>query len=136
MLRQAQGDMKRIFFPNSVLIAGGTMALWALWRHLSPPSVVGEPQLASSVAWDGRTLVFAGLAAFFISALAWRPRPRMVVAWVSFSLMAVLFAVELVLATTALGPSANVPFWLIEHSSPETKKQMAVAAAQSGVTID
>ena len=60
----------------------------------------------------------------------------MVVARVSFSLMAVLYAVELVLATTALGPSANVPFWLIERGSPQTRKEIAVLAARSGVSVD
>src|SRR6185503_9041044 len=65
---------------NSILIAGGTVALWALWRHLVRSGVIGEPQLASPVTWEGRALVFAGLAALFFSALALRPRPRIVVA--------------------------------------------------------
>ena len=40
----------------------------------------------------------------------------------SVSLMAVLYAAELVLATTALGPAANVPFWSIDRASPQKKR--------------
>jgi hypothetical protein len=121
---------------NSILLAGGTVALWALWRHLVRSGVIGEPRLASPVTWEGRAIVFAGLAALFFSALALRPRPRIVVARVTFSGIAVLYALELVLATTAIGPSSNVPFWLIERGSPGTRKEIAVVAARSGMSVD
>jgi hypothetical protein len=128
--------MKRISFANSVLITGGTMALWALWRHLAPFGVVGDPQAAPSAVGDAQTLVFAGMAGLFLSAFALRPRSRLLIARVALSLMVVLYAVELVMANTALGPSANVPFWLIDRGSLETRKEIAIVAARSGVSVD
>jgi hypothetical protein len=42
---------------NCVLLAGATLALFALWRQLVDSGVVGEQPLGSSVAWKGRTLM-------------------------------------------------------------------------------
>jgi hypothetical protein len=121
---------------NSILIAGGTLALWAFWRRAVRSTMAAASQRPSSVAWGARGLVFAGLAALFFSSLALPARARIVAARVSFAIMAVLYAVELVLAATAVGPPPNVPLWLIERVPLETRKEIAVLAARSGESVD
>ena len=119
-----------------MLIAGGTLALCALWSHLHQPGAPGLKQLVSPAAWDEAPLMFAALAAIFFASLALRPSLRRGVAISSVSVLAVLYAAELVLASTALGPEANIPFWSIDRAPSQKKKEIAALAAKFGTTID
>ncbi|MEP7308693.1 MAG: hypothetical protein ABJA98_24570 [Acidobacteriota bacterium] len=128
--------MKATSFTNSVLIAGGTLALYALWQHVHQPGGPGLQQLASPAAWDEAPLVFAGLAAIFFASLGLRASLRRGVAICSVSVLVVLYAAELVLASTALGPEANLPFWSIDRAPSQKKQEMVKLAAKFGTTID
>lgn len=127
--------MKTTFFANSVLLAGGLMALVALWRHLFASGWIG-PQPFASEARGPEPIVFAALATLFLASLRLRLALRVGIAVVSVSLLAVLYAVELVLSSTSLGPGANLPFWSIDRASSQRKKDLSVLAARSGGTID
>jgi hypothetical protein len=127
--------MKTKSFANAVLIAGGLMALLALWRHLYASGWIG-PQPFASEARGPESIVFAALATLFLASLRLRLALRVGIAVVSVSLLAVLYAAELVLANTSLGPGANLPFWSIDRASSQRKRDLSVLAAQSGGTID
>ncbi len=120
-------------FTNTVLITGGCLALLALWRYVHVLGWIGPQPLSS---WEETPLVFAGLAVVFFASLGLRPALRMAVAMASVSLMAVLYAAELGLARTGLGPAANVPFWSIDQATPQRKHEIAALAGKFGVTID
>ena len=121
------------FITNIVLIAGGSIALLAFWRHVSASGSIG---LQSGGGWGESPFVFGGLAVLFFSSLGLRPALRLAVATACVSLIAVLYAAELVLASTALGPAANVPFWSVDRATPQRKHEIEVLASKFGVTID
>ena len=116
--------MKTKFFANSVLIAGGAIALLALWRHLYASGWIG-PEAFASEARGPEPIVFAALATLFLASLRLRLALRVGIAVVSVSLLAVLYAAELVLASTSLGPAANLPFWSIDRASSQRKKDLS-----------
>jgi len=127
--------MKTRFFANSVLIAGGVVALVALCRHVYGSGSIG-PQQFGAEAGGPEPIVFAALAAIFFVSLRLRPALRLGIAVVSVSLLAVLYAAELVLASTSLGPAANLPYWSIDRASSQRKKDVSALAARSGGTVD
>jgi hypothetical protein len=111
------------------------MALLGLGRHLYASGWIGPEPLAS-VARGSESIVFAALATLFLASLRLRLTLRVGVAVISVSLLAVFYAAELVLASTSLGPVANLAFWSIDRASSERKKDLSVLAAKSGGTID
>ncbi|MEO8256925.1 MAG: hypothetical protein ABI868_06220 [Acidobacteriota bacterium] len=121
---------------NGVLLSGGILALWALWHQFYPSGWSGPQPLMSPTAWGKSAVMSASLAAFFIASLRLRPALRRAVAGVCCSVLAVLYAIEIVLANTALGPGANVPFWGIDRASPQMKKEIAILAAKFGASVD
>src|SRR4051812_33566941 len=118
---------------NAVLIAGGTLALWAFWRHLHGPASIGPQTLTVFTAVRDARFVWGALATVFFAALGLRRTPRIAVAAVAVSLMAVAYGTELVLATTSLGPAANLVYWSIDRASPHRKDEIVLLAAESGV---
>jgi len=128
--------VKAISAANAILIAGGTLALWAFGRHLYVSGSIEPQTLTPSTAVRDAPIVWGVLATLFFAALGLRRTPRMAVAAVAVSLMAVAYAAEVVLATTALGPAANAPSWSIDRASPQKKREIALLAAESGGTID
>jgi hypothetical protein len=123
---------KSSLLADCVLIAGGTLAIWALSRDLHASGWLGLKQFARGTGLFEPALL-AGLAALFFAAISMRPAVRNVAAAALVLVAMILYSAEFALATGVMAPATDRPYWSIDRASPDTKRLLT---AQFGSGLD
>jgi hypothetical protein len=119
---------------NIVLMAGGVLALAALWHVSFGPA--GPRQIAAATPWNVQHAVLAGVAAILFAALGLRPAGKTAVALIGLAAVAAMYTAEIALAGAGSGLIArSTPVWNLDRTSPERMTEIA-AGRERGVKID
>jgi len=117
---------------DCVLIAGGTVVIWALSRDLHASGWVGLKQFAYGTGLFEPALL-AGLAAVIFASFGMRPAVRNIVAAAFVLIAMIIYSAELALATGIMEPASDRPYWSIDRASADTKR---ILTAQFGSRLD
>ncbi len=121
-------------FANLVLAGGGTLTLYVLFHFLSIPFLTGD-QFTRQTAWVAQCSGLVCLVTLLFGSLRLPSTQKIAVAGLFFSLTALLYGAEIVVATSGYGRLQG-PLWTIDRASSGTRAQIATLARGFGVTID